>query len=130
MDSGKSTDTAKPSPSNDHPNENRAVTRSRSSSLPKGSANQKGYDNLMRGKASASRSRKSQDSNEDFPEPVVERTDTVKTTHEELHKIQQVCQQENETIRKQVKSITDKVSCLKIGQEPTNGQEKTLILVQ
>ena len=128
MDNGKSTDTAKPSSSNEIDNENRAVTRSRSSSLPKASRNQRVFDNLMRGKSS--RSWKSRDNNEEVPEPVVECTDTVKTTHEELHKIQQVCQQENETIREQVKSITDKVSVSRVDKHQQMVKNKTLTLVQ
>ena len=122
MDNGNNNNTAKPSSSNEIDNDNRTVTRSRSRSLPKASRNQTVFDNLLRGKSS--RSRTSRDNNEEVPEPVMESTDTVRTTHEELHKIQQVCQQENENIRKEVQSITDKVSCLKSEQTPTNGQEQ------
>ena len=41
-----------------------------------------------------------------------------------MHKIQQVCQQENENIRKEVQAITNKVRSLKNGREPTSGQEQ------
>ena len=54
----------------------------------------------------------------------MESTGTVRTTHEELHKMQHVCQQENGNIRKEVQTITDKIKCLKSGQTPTNGQEQ------
>ena len=90
MDNGNSNNMAKPSSSNVIDNDNRTVTRSRSRSLPKPSRNQSIFDKLMRDKSS--RSRMPRDNNEEVPEPVMESTDTVRTTHEELHKIQKVYQ--------------------------------------
>ena len=120
--------TAGPSSSNQPSIGNRAVTRSRSSTLPENSRNQQVYDNLMKGKASANRSRKSQDNDNDVPEPVIPTENTVKTTHEQVQTIQQVCEQENETIRQQVKGIQDQVTNLSCQQQQTHEENQVSVI--
>lgn len=100
---------AQPSSSND-PNQPRR-TRSTTGSLPAKSRNESVLQNLLQGKPA---SRQTTGQVEDVPPtPTI-----VATTHQEVDKIQQICQQESEPIRQQVSHIEKNMSAIAQSQDP------------
>ncbi len=106
VDDNKKPNTDKPSSSKDKIR----TTRSTTGSLPKNSRNRSVIDNLVQGQPS--RSRNSQTNVQDVPDPVPPPDSKVTSTLEEVEIIQQVCEQENESIRQQVKKVSDQVDAI------------------